>query len=415
MIPTRTRLLTSLLNGLAVAFPVHAITNPHCGPCTTPTQIEEPVDPEPDPVVLSLWSAGSGVAQKFGIGDPGETASTSNFDNGNTHRNVLAHHESGRVFIPSFDSIYIYTAGAAGDPIGAPVEIVYEQDPAASNSKALAAIDQEENVYAIVGGSHDTVMLIFDDNSTQLINVAGNPSTVLSIGGGKFFIIADDGPAYVYGPSNAYAAPLVTAAEEFGIVLGTAADVAGNRVFISNHLDDTIKIVNTLTGAVTSLAVGDRAGYRLLYNPTLDRLVMDNMDDVADQGSIFIIDPDVGVVGEVDFSANFAGATFNNGSLRDMAMIDDKVVVLATWTDGEPSTWAGAVMIDITLEEIIDEYGFVPANNPLSVTANDREGVFYIGDSAANEIAYLLADGPYYDYNTIDGWVEVDNRWIAWV
>lgn len=378
----------------------------------------------PDVATLALWTMGDGVAQKMAPGAYpfiGPPVSTANFDIGfsSTQRNnTQVHRDSGRVFISSLDAVWVYTSGQPEDPIGVPVEFAYTQNMLVLGTEQ-AAVDQDTGTFTIVGGQFDTALLIFSDDTTQTLTFPANssPHMVVAMGDGKFaYYCLDDGLVYVYGPSNAYAAPLLTTVTPVFIGLACAIDVAGSRLFISSNDNDEIAVVNLVTGAVTTINTGGRCGYRLKYMPSIDRLVMDNMDDVADDGKIFVIDPSTGVELTIDFATEYNlrdGYDYDPGSFKDMGVVDNMVTLIAEFSFGGGPTFHAALMLNCQTGQLMDAYEL--SGPAYSVCPNERDGEFYFGTTNAYEVGVFKVGGPYGAYIYISNWADPDTRFIAWL
>lgn len=359
-----------------------------------------------------LFTHGSGVVQKFDIEGVDVTEDNSV---GITHRNSRSHLSTGRVFIPQTNGVSVYESGAVTDPIAAPTFISFTQTML-QTSPYQSAIDQDTGTFAIVGGNTDKVLLIFDDNSTQEI-IFGNvdPHMICSIGSGKFAVwCLGDGMVYVYGPSNDYATPLVTSGSAVWIVLAMTADVAGGRVFLSSDDSDDIKNMDVSTGTISAISTGDRSGYRLCYNADLDYLVMDNQDDVADRGKVFVISPDTGIVTTIDLSTYYSPDTIHSSGMLDMALLDDKVVCMATFVKPDTSEYVGVIMADITTGLPVTDIAYAVGEAPQSFSVNTRDSKIYIGASNMDSLVVMTPTDPYFDFN-IEFFANTDNRWVTWL
>jgi hypothetical protein len=374
----------------------------------------------PEASVLTIWTAGDNVAQKYSPVTLGATPHD-NYDNGNTINNLRVQHSTGRVFVPSANAVYIYETNGPNDPITAPVEIAFTQNML-TLSPYRAAIDEDTGTFTIVSGLTDQILLIFSDNTTQTINTGAttSPHMVAAMGDGKFaYWFADEGAVHVYGPSNAYAAPLVstTSGSVFN-VFSMAIDVDGQRLFLSNDDGYDIKMVDLDTGTVTSIDSGGRVGYRMVYNANLDRIIIDNFKSVGDNGKIFVIDPLGAPIETIDFGALYTalypGNTFNNNTFKDMVMVGDTVAVLGEFTNGVDD-YDVAIMLSAVTGLLLDEYSFSVGDNATSLTANTREEVYYIGISNWDAVPYMPLSGPPFAYNNIGGWLDSDNRFVTYI
>lgn len=376
----------------------------------------------PPEATLVLWTMGDGVVQKSVPGEypfPIQPMSTANYESGfsSTQRGGLqVHRNSGRVFVPSLTAVWVYESGASGDPADSPVfDVAFSQNMLIISS-AQTAVDQDTGTFTACGGQNDNALLIFSDNSTQTISFGANtsPHMVKAMGSGKFaYYCLDDGLVRVYGPSNNYATPLVESTTPLFSCLDCDIDLSGQRLFLSCEDTDSAWAVDLVTGLETEIDTGNRHGYKIKYDASLDRLVMDN---VGEDGKVYVIDPDTGIVLTIDYATAFNtsdGYDMDPGSFRDMGVLDGMVTLIAEFTfEGGPPFYA-ALMLDIATGDLLDAFEF--QSQTYSVAVNDREGEFYIGAVSSYEVAVFKVGGPYRQYLSITQWEDPDTRFVTWL
>lgn len=355
--------------------------------------------PEPPAgTALVWWSAGDGIVQK--VQDNSNFASSYSIGGSSVRQGITIDTARNRVFVPTDGTLYIFEGNNAVDPIGVPDEVVIPNigNQSSQTWNNAISLDAASGQLFLANGSNDSVTIIDSDNSVTTVSGIDQAFYIRAMGSGKFCCISNLETLVVYGPSNAYAAPLISKATPDGAFMSALAYNASSDTIICQLEDEDGGIwkVNGTTGTDTQVSLGGRTGNIMYRVSSTGNLVIN--DEAVGNGELFVYTDTGSLVCSIDFSGEIAGTL--SGAPQDMAHIGNVLCVLQRWTvtgDGK----AALHLCNLTTGAILATYE-LPEISPglCSKVGVDDIAEVFVATGAGDDLLYAICSFAPYDTYT---------------